>query len=163
MQHKDKGRRLEELNDSFTYNMVSTITNFMDKKFLDPIIGFLFPAFGDALMSVLALPYLYISVFIIKSLPLTLAIILNTLIDIMVGIIPYGIGDILDIFHRSYAKNLKLIEGFATRDEKVISEVNKKAWITALLVVITCVIIFMLMKLAFTLIAGGFRLIGEMF
>ena len=143
--------------------MVSSITNFMDKKFLDPLLGFLFPAFGDTLMSVLALPYLYLSVFRIKSLPLSLAIILNTLVDIMVGIIPYGIGDVLDIFHRSYAKNLRLIDGFVSKDESIIREVNRKAWLTGLLIIVTGVIIFLLMKMAMVLITGGFRLITGLF
>lgn len=151
------------LQNDFIYQTVSTITNFMDKKFLDPVLGFLFPAFGDSLMSILALPYLYISIFRIKSLSLTLAIILNTLVDIMIGIIPYGIGDVLDIFHRSYSKNLRLIEGFVNHDEEVIRNVNRKAWITAFLIIITCIIIYFLFKLAFTLVMGGFNLISSLF
>ena len=163
MQENNSTRHSEGLKNDFVYNIVSTISNFMDKRFLDPLLGFIFPAFGDTLMSVLALPYLYLSVFRIKSLPLSLAIILNTLIDIMVGIIPYGIGDVLDIFHRSYAKNLKLIDGFVGNDEKVIREVNRKAWITGLLIIVSGAIIFLFMKLAMTLITGGFRMITGLF
>ena len=152
-----------DLNNNFIYQVVSMIANFMDKMFLDPMMGFVFPAFGDALMSVLVIPYLYISIFKVKSLSLTLAIILNTLIDIMIGIIPFGIGDVLDIFHRSYSKNLKLINGFVAHDEEVIKEINKKMWIIVILIIVVSIIIFMLFKLAFSLITGGIDLLSSLF
>lgn len=160
---ENENRDIEKLEKDFVYQMTSTIANFMDKRYLDPFLGFIFPAFGDTLMSVLVLPYLYISVFRIKSLALTLAIILNALIDIMVGIIPYGIGDIFDIFHRSYAKNLRLINGFVKHDENIIREVNRKAWISGVMVIVTSVIIYFMFKLAFTIISGGINFITSLF
>ena len=160
MGYNDKTDRLE--ND-FVYQMTSTIAKLMDKRYLDPLLGFIFPAFGDTLMSVLILPYLYISIFRIKSLSLTLAIVLNALIDILVGIIPYGIGDIFDIFHRSYAKNLRLIEGFVKHDEGIIREVNRKAWISGIMIVVTCVVIYFMLKLAFVLISNSFDFITSLF
>ena len=164
MENKDNQyNKYIDIQNDYIYSMLSTITNFMDKRFLDPVLGFVFPAFGDTLMSVMVLPYLYFSIFRIKSLPLTLAIILNTLMDILVGIIPYGIGDIFDIFHRSYVKNFKLIDGFIHNDKKVIREVNRKAWITGILIVLLCVAIFFLLKVAISIAVSGFSYIMGLF
>lgn len=153
----------ETFKNSFIYNIVYTITDIMDRKFLDPIVGFIFPALGDTLMSVLVIPYLYISIFMVRSLSLTLAIILNTLTDVIIGIIPYWIGDILDVFYRSYSKNLRLIEGFIRKDEEIISKVNRKAWLMALLIVALLTAIYFIFKLAISVITGGFNLIISLF
>ncbi len=163
MERTDDKRSLYVPEDDFVYSAIKTITNIMDKKYLDPVVGFFFPALGDTLMSVLIIPYLYISVFKIKSLGLTLAIILNTLVDVIVGLIPYGIGDILDIFNRSYSKNLRLIDGFIRRDEKVVKEVNRKAWIFAVLIAVSCVVIYFMFKLMLSLVMGGYHFIASLF
>lgn len=161
MKRKDNNKKIEELKDDFLYQTLTTISNFMDRKFIDPLLGFLFPAFGDTLTIGITLPYLYVSIFKIKSLPLTLAILLNSLIDVLVGLIPYGIGDILDIFYCSYAKNLRLIEGFLCKDEKIVREVKTKAWITGLLVILLCFIIYFVISLFYSLIMGGYHLISD--
>ena len=132
--------------------MVALIARYMDRYYLDPIIGFIFPTFGDILSATMTLPYLYISIFKIKSVALSLAIIYNTLTDIVISLIPFCIGDVLDIFNRSYKKNFRLIAGFLDDDKSVISEVNRKAGTTLVLIVLLCVIIVGLTYLTITLI-----------
>lgn len=132
-------------NDSL-YRLIRTIKNVMDRYYLDPLIGLFFPTAGDIFSSVMMLPFLTMSLFKIKSLPLTLAILYNMLMDMMLGIIPLWIGDLLDIFNRSYSKNYRLIVGFVEGDQKVIQEVNRKAVLTAMGILVLCFIIYWLTK-----------------
>lgn len=132
-------------NDSL-YRLIRTIKNVMDRYYLDPLIGLFFPTAGDIFSSVMMLPFLTMSLFKIKSLPLTLAIRYNMLMDMMLGIIPLWIGDLLDIFNRSYSKNYRLIVGFVEGDQKVIQEVNRKAVLTAMGILVLCFIIYWLTK-----------------
>lgn len=92
------------------------------------------------------LPFLAVSLFRIKSIPLTLAIVYNMLTDMLLGIIPLWIGDLLDIFSRSYTKNFRLIVGFVEGDQEIIREVNRKAVLTAVGILLLCVLIYWLAK-----------------
>lgn len=129
------------------YRLIRTIKNVMDRYFLDPLIGLLFPTAGDIFSSVMMLPFLAVSLFRIKSIPLTLAIIYNMLTDMLLGIIPLWIGDLLDIFSRSYTKNFRLIVGFVEGDQEIIREVNRKAVLTAVGILLLCLLIYWLTKL----------------
>ena len=128
------------------YRLIRTTKNVMDRYYLDPLIGLFFPTAGDIFSSVMMLPFLTMSLFKIKSLPLTLAILYNMLMDMMLGIIPLWIGDLLDIFNRSYSKNYRLIVGFVEGDQEVIQEVNRKALLTAVGILVLCFIIYWLTK-----------------
>ena len=120
----------------------------MDSYFLDPIIGFLLPAgTGDALTSIFVFPYIYVAAFQVKSLPLTLAVIFNVLKDVFLGMLPFWIGDIVDVFNRSYKQNARLIVGFVEDDKDVIQEVNRKAFWTGVMIIIFCVLIYFLVSL----------------
>lgn len=128
------------------YRLIRTIKNVMDRYYLDPLIGLFFPTAGDIFSSAMMLPFLTMSLFKINSLPLTLAILYNMLMDMMLGIIPLWIGDLLDIFNRSYSKNYRLIVGFVEGDQKVIQEVNRKAVLTTVGILALCFIIYWLTK-----------------
>lgn len=143
---KNMNKRIR-IEGSFIYRCIAGIAKYMDKYFLDPIVGFFLPGFGDILTSTLAIPFIYISLFVVRSVPLTLAVIFNTLVDILLGMIPPWIGDIFDIFHRSYKKNLRLINGFVNDDQTIINEVNRKAIWMAILIVVCCVLIYLLYQL----------------
>ena len=140
-------KRMQWENDPL-YRLIRTIKNVMDRYYLDPLIGLLFPTAGDIFSSAMTLPFLTVSLFKIKSIPLTLAILYNMLVDMMLGIIPLWIGDLLDIFSRSYAKNYRLIVGFVEGDKEVIQEVNRKAILTAAGILVLCVIIYRVARLA---------------
>lgn len=147
-QRKKELRRME-IEDSSAYQATQTIAKWMDKYFIDPILGFILPVgAGDALTSILIVPYLYVAACKVRSLPLTLAVIFNVLRDIALGLIPLCIGDIVDVFNRSYVQNAKLIVGFVEDDKEIIEEVNRKAFWTGVLILIFCVIIYLLVSLA---------------
>ena len=125
-----------------SYRLIKGIAKWMDRFYLDPILGFV-PA-GDLISAGLILPYLYVAIFQVRSLPLTLALLCNVLLDVAMGLIPFWIGDVLDFFHKSYTKNSELIVGFVEGDEAMIKRVNKRAIWMALLLVLLCVLIYFL-------------------
>ena len=155
---EEKERKREELMSSDSYVISEKIAKYMDKYFLDGIIG-LFPGVGDVFSSICVMPQLYLSLFKIRSIPLTLAVLLNVMIDIAVGLIPFWIGNICDFFHRAYLKNFRLIAGFVNDDKDIIKEVNAKAFISAILIVVIIAIIYML----FSLISKVVDWIGSFF
>ena len=143
--------------------MVGT-AKYMDKWFLDPIFGFILPAgIGDALSSVLAFPFIYYSLCVVKSIPLTLAVIYNILMDVLIGSIPFYIGDVLDVFKRSYVENLKLITGYIEDDKEIINKVNKKAFWTAVFIVVLCWLIYLIISWAISLSTWAYDWIVSLF
>ena len=120
----------------------------MDRYYLDAALGFAIPAgIGDAVSAVISLVYVAFSAVKIRSLPLTLAILNNTLRDVLMGLIPFYIGDIIDIFHKSNQQNMQLIRGFVEGDKQTISNVNRKAaWSGAILIAL-CFLIYLMVRL----------------
>ena len=118
-----KAAKREKMMNMPSYRLMVGTAKYMDKYFLDPILGFVLPAgIGDALSSVLAFPFIYYSLCVVKSIPLTLAVIYNILMDVLIGSIPFYIGDVLDVFKRSYVENLKLITGYIEDDKEIINK-----------------------------------------
>lgn len=160
---KEETRRMKkelrrmEIENSTSYNITRSIATLMDKYFLDPIIG-LIPGVGDILSSTLMLPSIYVSLFKIKSIPLTLAVLLNILIDSLIGLIPFWIGNIADIFNRAYLKNMRLIVGYVEDDKLVIDEVNRKAIWSTILIAIVVGLIWLMVKMVSAIAdwIGGF-------
>ena len=103
------------------------LERYTDRYYLDAIIGFI-PGWGDAFSLLCAAPFVYFSARVVKSVPLTLAIINNALRDILLGLIPFFVGDIIDVFHRSNVRNMAMVRGFVEGDETVIRQVNQRAW-----------------------------------
>lgn len=151
-QQKEIRRRME-IEESASYKATQSISKYMDKYFLDPILGFFIPGVGDFLTSVLVVPFIYVSAVKIRSLPLTLAVIFNVLRDLAIGLIPMWIGNILDFFNRGYLQNSRLIVGFVEDDKEVIEEVNKKAVWMGIMIAVFCFIIYLLIKLAVAIAA----------
>ena len=143
---KKEAKRQEMMNRSSYRMMVKTAT-YMDKYYLDPIIGLIPGGIGDTISSLVALPFIYYSLCVVKSIPLTLAVICNILKDVMLGAIPV-IGNVFDIFKRSYVDNLKLITGYIEDDKEIISKVRKKAFATAVLIAILCLLIYLVVRAA---------------
>ncbi|MBQ6746926.1 MAG: DUF4112 domain-containing protein [Bacteroidaceae bacterium] len=137
----------KDIKESKTYKLIEAIAKVMDQYYVDPLLG-LVPTVGDAVTSLLTLPYLYFSMFKLRSIPLTLALLCNMLIDFAMGVIPFWIGDVLDFFNRSYIKNYRLITGYVEGDEEMIKSVDRRAWWMAALIVILCLLIWFLIKLA---------------
>ena len=158
LRRKRKEEKLRELQESDSYQLISFITTLSDKYFLDPIIG-LFPVVGDFITSVVGLPFIYVTLVKVRSIPLTLAVIYNYLIDMLLGCIPFWIGDILDIFNRAHIKNMKLITHYVQDDKETVNEVNSKALRTTILIVILCIVIYYTIKLVSGMLERGWDLL----
>lgn len=141
---KKQAKREQMMNRS-SYRMMVKTAKYMDKYYLDPLIGLIPGGVGDTISSLLALPFIYYSLCVVKSIPLTLAVIYNILIDVMLGAIPV-IGNVFDIFKRSYVDNLKLITGYIEDDKEIINKVNKKAFWTAIFIVVLCWLIYLIIS-----------------
>lgn len=129
------------IRNSVSYKLVHAIALWMDRRLLDPLIGLVLPGFGDALTSVFAVPYLYLSIVKLKSISLTLAIVCNILLDVLIGIIPY-IGVVGDVFKRAFTRNAALIKGYVEGDRAIMQEIDRKAVGMAFLIVILCGLIY---------------------
>lgn len=139
----EKEERRKVLEQDWSYRMMKWIATAMDKWFIDPAIGFLAPGLGDIFTSVMTVPFIYVALCKVKSIPLTLAIIYNTLMDVLIGIIPL-LGDVFDFFNRSYKQNYAMIVGFVEGDKRITRKVNGKAVELLIHIVIIGFIIFCL-------------------
>ena len=147
-----KEAKRQQMMSMPSYRLMVKTSTYMDKYFLDPIFGFILPVgVGDALSSVLAFPFVYYSLCVVKSIPLTLAVIYNILMDVLIGAIPFSIGDLLDAFKRSYIENLRLITGYIEDDKEIINKVNKKAFWTAVFIAVICWLIYLVISWAISL------------
>lgn len=136
------------------YLAMQKVAHYMDQYYLDPILGVVLPAgIGDTVSGLLSLPFIYYSLFVVKSVPLTLAVLVNILRDIVLGMLPFFVGDVIDVFYRSYGRNLRLITGYVTGDAKTVSEVRRKTAFSVVAIIVLLVLIVLLFKLIFMLVA----------
>ena len=126
--------------DNQVYQSMQSFTRYMDRFYLDAVIG-LIPGWGDAVALLCVVPFVYFSMCIIKSIPLTLAVLNNALRDVLLGMIPFFIGDVIDIFHRANMKNMAMIQGFIDGDEAIIKQVNRRALQSAIVLVVLLLLI----------------------
>ena len=126
--------------DNQVYQSMQSFTRYMDRFYLDAVIG-LIPGWGDAVALLCVVPFIYFSMCIIKSIPLTLAVLNNALRDVLLGMIPFFIGDVIDIFHRANMKNMAMIQGFIDGDEAIIKQVNRRALQSAIVLVVLLLLI----------------------
>lgn len=142
-----KEAKREKMMNRSSYRIMVKTAKYMDQYYLDPLIGLIPGGVGDVLSSSLAMPFIYYSLCVVRSIPLTLAVIYNVLLDVLIGAIPF-VGNVLDIFKRSYLSNLRLITGYIEDDKEIISKVRKKALATAVLIAIVCALLCLVVKLA---------------
>ena len=133
-------QRRARLMDNQVYQSMQSFTRYMDRFYLDAVIG-LIPGWGDAVALLCVVPFIYFSMCIIKSIPLTLAVLNNALRDVLLGMIPFFIGDVIDIFHRANMKNMAMIQGFIDGDEAIIKQVNRRALQSAIVLVVLLLLI----------------------
>ena len=141
MKDEKRLQRRKRLMDNKAYQTMQGLSRYMDRYYLDALIGVI-PGWGDAIALIFVVPFVYFSSRVIKSIPLTLAVINNALRDILLGMIPFFVGDIIDIFHRANMQNMQMIQGFVDGDEAVIRQVNQRAWQSV------AVLIFLLLLIA---------------
>ena len=139
---KDEKRQLQRqrLMDNRAYQTMQGLTRYMDRYYLDALIGVI-PGWGDAIALASALPFVYFSARVIRSVPLTLAVLNNALRDVLMGMIPFFVGDIIDFFHRANIQNMQMIQGFVDGDETMIRQVNQRAFQSAIILTILLLLI----------------------
>ena len=131
MKDEKRLQRRKRLMDNKAYQTMSGLTRYMDRYYLDALIGII-PGWGDAIALLSR---------VIKSIPLTLAVLNNALRDVLLGMIPFFVGDVIDIFHRANTKNMAMIQGFVDGDETIIKQVNQRAWQSAIVLIVLLLLI----------------------
>jgi hypothetical protein len=87
---------------------IRTITRWLDDRFIDPIIGFLLPGFGDVVPLAFGL-YVLVTAARRRVPPVVLArMILNVGIDALVGVVPI-LGDVFDVAFKAHKRNAELL------------------------------------------------------
>jgi len=130
-----------EIEQSNSYQSIATIKKWMDEYYLDGIIGLIPFGVGDIFTKLFSLPFVYVSLFKVRSIALVLAVLFNMLLDILLGILPFPFGAVIDFFYRSYNSNFELIVGFVEDDRDVIKKINEKAiWMAVGIVFISYLI-----------------------
>jgi len=157
MNHKTVRRqqRQQRLQGNRLYRVMSGVTKYMDRYYLDALIG-LVPGVGDVFAVLSVLPFVYFSFFVVRSVPLTLAVLNNAFRDVALGMLPFFVGDAIDFFYRANQKNMALLEGFVEGDAQVVNTVNRKAWQAALVLLLLLVIIVLLFWLLYWLLGQLF-------
>lgn len=136
-------RNREEIKNKKEYAMLQTVAKYMDKYNLDGIIG-LVPYVGDYFSAVALIPFAYVTLFVIKSVPLTLAVINNCLRDILIGMIPFMIGNIIDFFHKSNLQSMNMIIGYVEGDKETVKAVRRSALLSVIIMVILITLIVLM-------------------
>ena len=162
LRRQRRENEIRELKASKAYKFISTVTTLADRYFLDALLG-LVPSVGDLVSSIFGLPFIYVTLFKVKSISLTLAVIYNYLVDILLGSIPFFIGDAIDFFSKAHVKNLDLITRYVEGDKKTIRQVRSKALLTAFLIIILSVIIYFVFRLLIGVTAWTWTLLIDMF
>lgn len=124
-----------QMRQSKWYKGLARVAQWMDRYYIDPLLGVVPGGWGDMVSALLAVPFVWFSLTVVRSVPLSLAIVYNVLKDVALGLIPFFVGDLLDVFSKPYARNMRLIEGFIEGDEQITKEVNRKAWTFAAAIV----------------------------
>lgn len=122
---------------------------------LDPIVGFLFPGFGDVLTALTTLALLGVA--IRRQVPgVVLArMVLQQLVDMVLGSVPIA-GDVFDVLNRANRQNLELIERHAR--EGVAPTAADRAWVA-----VAILIALGLVVLPFVVAYGLYEVLARLF
>ena len=112
--------RKQRLLESQSYRMMKKVALYMDQYYLDGVAGLVPGGLGDMAASALALVHVYFSLYKLRSIPLTLAVLNNAMRDVLMGMLPFFVGDVIDFFNKSHSKNMKLIDGYINNDPLVV-------------------------------------------
>jgi hypothetical protein len=146
MNEEKRQQRRKRLMDNKAYQTIQGLSRYMDRYYLDALIGVI-PGWGDVITLLSVVPFVYFSLRVIKSIPLTLAVLNNALRDVLMGMIPFFVGDIIDFFHRANIQNMEMIQGFVDGDETIIKQVNQRAWQSAIVLIVLMLLIILMIWL----------------
>ena len=136
------------LQSTTLYRVMKTTSRVMDRFYLDGLLGLIPGGIGDLIGGIFTLIHVYFASFRLRSWRLTLAVLNNALRDVMLGLLPFFVGDFIDFFHRANRQNMRLIDGFIQGDKEIIREVNRKALQSAtacLLLLLTIILLICLL------------------
>ena len=136
-------RNREEIKNRKEYAILQTVAKYMDRYHIDGMIG-LVPYVGDYFSAVALIPFAYVTLFVVKSVPLTLAVINNCLRDILIGMIPFMIGNIIDFFHKSNLQSMNMIIGYVEGDKETVKAVRRSALLSVIIMVILITLIVLM-------------------
>ena len=148
--------------DNKVYQTMVSLTRYMDRYYLDALIGIV-PGWGDAIALLSVVPFVYFSSCVIKSVPLTLAVLNNALRDVLMGMIPFFVGDVIDFFHRANIQNMGMIQGFLDGDEAIIRQVNQRAWQSAIFLIVLLLLIALMIWLLVSFGSYLYSLLASLF
>jgi len=162
MNEEKRLQRRKRLMDNRAYQTMESLTRYMDRYYLDALIGVI-PGWGDAIALLSVVPFVYFSLRVIRSIPLTLAVLNNALRDVLMGMMPFFVGDIIDFFHRANIQNMAMIQGFVDGEQAIIKQVNQRAWQSAIVLVILLLLIALTIWLLITFGSYLYALLTSIF
>jgi len=115
-QQLDRLERAEPDPPDRALEAAETLALWLDNRFVDPLLGFLLPGFGDLLASALGLYPVLLAWQRRAPKTLVARMLLNLAADAAGGAIPV-LGDIWDFLFRAHARNLKLLRARADGGE----------------------------------------------
>jgi Domain of unknown function (DUF4112) len=92
---------------------LETLATWLDRRFLDPILGFFLPGAGDTFCSLLGLYGVFVAIKIGVHPVVVARMLVNLSIDAVFGGVPF-LGVIFDLFYRAHVRNLDLIKSRGT-------------------------------------------------
>ena len=152
-QSKQLSTRLAE---SRIYGWLHRVATVMDKYHLDAVAGLIPGGMGDIVTALISMVFVYVGAFVVKSTALSIALLNNIVRDLMLGLIPFYVGDVIDVFHRSNKQNIRLVEGYVGGDPAVINEVNSRVWQSLAAIVLMLGVIVLLVWIVAKVIGSIF-------
>lgn len=119
-ERKRKAMRRERIESNSLYRVL--IGGAIGFDILDAVVGFI-EGVGDLLSGVVGVAYVYLSLCVVRSLRLTMAVLCVSLTDLLIGLIPVA-GTVVDIFFCGSYINRMMIKGFVEDDRKAKRRVN---------------------------------------
>lgn len=108
----DRTGRPHSAADDRYLAVAERLAYWMDRRYVDPILGFLLPGAGDAIGAGIGLLGIY-AAFRMRAHPIVIArMLIHLAVDSALGAIPI-LGAVIDIFYRAHTRNLNLLR---TRD-----------------------------------------------
>ena len=103
-------------DDEHALRQLEQLSTWMDRRYIDPILGLLVPGVGDALGAVVGLYGVKVALRV-GAHPMVIArMLLNLALDAMLGAVPV-VGAFGDFFFRAHIKNVTLLR--TRRDDRV--------------------------------------------
>lgn len=109
--------------DSRWLELAERLAHWMDRRYLDPILGLLLPGAGDAIGASIGLLGVY-AAYRMGAHPVVIArMLIHLAVDSVLGAIPV-LGAILDFFYKAHSRNLALLR------ERDVREPKPSDWLT---------------------------------